>query len=282
MELMPEWTGHDEALAPVPPVILPLAFHTNPPGEEVSRDIASDDEHLATDVERFAFPGVRRPRRKLRLGSADKGSSAVLADTKTEVVSPQAIWPKCDCTETVAAGVDMARAVSRQLSSNRSSILAITSPSDDDGKTTLVEVLAPELAKLSVGGVLAVDANFRGAGLTARLTIPAAGDVTGSSLIYPTDLAGLNVLPMSRRRACRAADAAWIEELRESWPLVLLDMPSLEHAEAASMLPPCDGVYLVVRLGHTPRRAVAEAARVIALCGGRLLGCVAVGCDADA
>ncbi len=42
------------------------------------------------------------------------------------------------------------------------------------------------------------------------------------------------------------------------------------------MLRRCDGVYLVVRLGHTARRAVADAVRVIAHSGGRLLGCVVV------
>ena len=43
------------------------------------------------------------------------------------------------------------------------------------------------------------------------------------------------------------------------------------------MLRHCDGVCLVVRLGHTPRRAVKEAARVISICGGQFLGCVVVG-----
>ena len=70
--------------------------------------------------------------------------------------------------------------------------------------------------------------------------------------------------------------ARWIEHLREGWPLVLVDMPSLEHVESAAMMRRCDGVYLVVRLGHTARRAVAEAARVIERSGGRLLGCVVV------
>jgi len=72
-------------------------------------------------------------------------------------------------------------------------------------------------------------------------------------------------------------DPAWIEELREGWSLVLLDMASLAHAEVAPLLGHCDGTYLVVRLGYTPRRAVTEAARVIRTVGGRLLGCVAWG-----
>jgi hypothetical protein len=58
---------------------------------------------------------------------------------------------------------------------------------------------------------------------------------------------------------------------------VLLDMPSLEHAEATSLLSHCTGVYLAVRLGHTARSSIAEAARLIPIHGGRLSGCLVVG-----
>ena len=162
------------------------------------------------------------------------------------------IWPKCDCTEAVRAGVKLAKAVCGRLPSDRPSVVALTSPGDGDGKTTLVEILAPELASRTSGGALAVDADFRKSDLTARLAIPATANPVGSSLIYPTDLAGLNVLPMSRQRQSRGADAAWIEEMRESWPLMILDMASLEHAETAPVLRHCDGVCLVVRLGTRP------------------------------
>ena len=44
---------------------------------------------------------------------------------------------------------------------------------------------------------------------------------------------------------------------------MILDAPSLAHAEAAPLARCCDGAYLVVRLGHTARRAVAEAAHAL-------------------
>jgi hypothetical protein len=75
----------------------------------------------------------------------------------------------------------------------------------------------------------------------------------------------------------RGFDPSTSEDLREGWSLVLVDTPSLVHAEVAPMVQRCDGVYLVVRLGYTARRAVAEAAHVIRINGGRLLGCIAVG-----
>ena len=95
-------------------------------------------------------------------------------------------------------------------------------------------------------------------------------------MVYPTDLAGLSVLPMPPGLQSHYFNAAWVEETREKWPLTILDMASLEHAETVSLLGCCDGVCLVVRLGHTARRAVAESRQVIAAAGGKLFGTVVV------
>jgi Mrp family chromosome partitioning ATPase len=239
-----------DANVPVSPVILPMGSPQSPSGQ-MPPSSASGPAQRAAKVKKFTFPAIPLPR--------EESFSA----------PPQAIWPKCDCTEVVQAGVALAEAVCRRLPPRRSTVLALTSPNDGDGKTTLAEILAPELARRTPGGALAVDADFRKADLTSRLAIPAASVPIGASLIYPTDLAGLSVLPMSYHREHRGADGAWIEQMRESWPLVILDMSSLEHPETSPLLRYCDGVCLVVRLGHTVRRAVAEAARVI--------GCVVVG-----
>jgi Mrp family chromosome partitioning ATPase len=257
--MIPGWQRHVDASVPMSAVILPMGSPRSASWETMP-DPALDRKQPSTRTNRFAFPAIPHPREEL------------LFDT-----SPRAIWPTCDCTEVARAGVKLANAVWNRLPLDRPSVLALTSPGDGDGKTTLAAILAPELAKRTPGGALAVDADFRKADLTSRLAIPAAMAPVGASLIYPTDRAGLSVLPMSYQRECRGADAAWIEEMRENWPLTLLDMASLEHAETAPVLRHCDGVCLVVRLGHTARRAVSEAARVIAVCGGRLLGCVVVG-----
>jgi Mrp family chromosome partitioning ATPase len=169
-------------------------------------------------------------------------------------------------------------------------ILAFSSPGDGDGKTSLLLSLAPELAQRVQRRVLVVDAAFHNPDLTARLAIADGPTPLGAAPIYATNLPGLSVLPVPMGACwdgtCTAAScappqppdqqAAWIAQLRQGWPLVLVDAPSLEHVEAAAMLRRCDGVYLVVRLGHTARRAIAEAARVVDHSGGRLLGCVVV------
>jgi polysaccharide biosynthesis transport protein len=224
---------------------------------------------------------------------------------------PGVVWPECNDTETVWACAETADKILRQLSGraevpfdslDRPAVVAITSPGDGDGKTSLLLNLAPHLARRMADGILAVDANFRKPDLTARLRLPADKTTTRPLLIYPTNLRRLNVLPASageslasgcgewaspscsgpttgkaaRHTTMQTSLAPWIEELREGWPLVLLDMCSLAHAEAAPLAGCCDGVYLAVRLGHTARRAVAQAARVLRASGARLLGCLVV------
>ncbi len=214
----------------------------------------------AMDMQQFSFPAIPHVR---------------------EVLTPKndlrAIWPRCNCAATLRACNELAATIHGRLPRGRPAVLALTSPGDGDGKTTLAEALAPELAHRTPGGILAADADFRKADLTARLMLPTGAASSESSLIYPTDLPDLSVLPMSLERSGRCFDSAWTNGLREKWPLVLLDTASLEHAETTRLLRHCDGVCLVVRLGYTLRRAVAEAARIIARCGDHLLGCVIVG-----
>jgi Mrp family chromosome partitioning ATPase len=229
--------------------------------------------------ERFTFPAVPEPREQ---PPAPK--------------SPMAVWPECHDPEMARACAGLADKMLRQLSLDRPKVVAFTSPGDGDGKTSLLAALAPQLAKRVAGGVLAVDANLRKPDLTARLQMPPGDPPAGALLVYPTNLQRLSVLPAPRSWAnfpvapgsaaslsCRRAefsppgyDRLWIEQLREGWSLVLLDTASLAQPEASPLIRHCDGVYLVVRLGHTARRAIGEAARAIRNSGGRLLGCAVV------
>ena len=207
-------------------------------------------------VERFAFPEL--PDLRERSPAPD---------------SPKVVWPECNDTETARACAETADGILHQLSLERPTVAAFTSPGDGDGKTSLLIALAPQLAKRIAGGMLVVDANFCKPDLTARLNMPPGETPARPALIYPTNLPRLNVLPALRCRggsttatpthSCTATPikpaGPWIEELREGWSLVLLDTASLAHSEVTPLARCCDGVYLVVRLGHTTRRAVAEA-----------------------
>jgi Mrp family chromosome partitioning ATPase len=209
-------------------------------------------------IERFAFPELPDPQRPASAPSP-----------------PQAFWPECRDSAILHACAETAKGIVGQLSSERSMAVAFTSPGDGDGKTSSLLALAPELAKRMAGGVLVVDADHRAPNLTTRLGMPVS-EAAERSAIYATNLPRLSVLPACPNWQSSNRDQFWIDELRQGWPLVVIDAASLAHTQVAPMARCCDGTYLVVRLGYTPRRAVAEAARVIRGCGGRLLGCVVV------
>ncbi len=266
-----------------PPVILPLPMGEKrgkgqgargEGNEEVTSLVPRRWPLVPSSIERFTFPALPE-----------------LRERSPAPESPKVVWPECNDTETARACAETADGILRQLSLERPTVAAFTSPGDGDGKTSLLIALAPQLAKWIAGGMLVVDANFRKPDLTARLNMPPGETPTRPALIYPTNLPRLNVLPALRCRggsatatpthSCTATPikpaGSWIEELREGWSLVLLDTASLAHSEVTPLARCCDGVYLVVRLGHTTRRAVAEAARAIRGAGGRLLGSVVVG-----
>jgi Mrp family chromosome partitioning ATPase len=232
-----------------------------------------------SSVARFVFPAIED-----------------VPETSPMMESPYVVWPLGGLTAS-SAYAEMAEEILSQLwskterlwpekesstrSSMRSRVVALTSPGEGDGKTSLVLGLAPQLAARCSGGILVVDAHPHQAGLTARLGMAhhavssTEPETAEPLLIYPTNVPGLSVLPASEASG-HGFDRSWIEELCDSWPLVLLDTLSLARAETKALVHACDGIYLAVRLGHTSRRALACAAREFRGSGGQLLGCLVV------
>ena len=303
MGLMRDVLKQIDVKTPPAPVILPLVPREQPKRAERGAGWGTADEGRATQAERNKQRTTKKEEGAVQ-HSAFKAQHSPVAPGSVPPVSrppspvplkrfafpelsnpleplpgpgsPQALWPECNDPQTVAACSQMADGMLRQLSCDRPRVVAFTSPGDGDGKTSLLIALAPLLAKRIAGSILVVDANSHRPSLAARLSRTTDQRAEGSALIYPTNLPRLSFLAAPQRPS-QCLDGPWIEELREGWSLVLLDMASLTHAEVAPLARHCDGVYLVVRLGHTARRAVAEAARVIRGAGGRLLGCAVVG-----
>jgi Mrp family chromosome partitioning ATPase len=238
-----------EADASAVPVILPLPAQES---REATIGKSSEKKSLPA-IGRYAFPKLPPQQKE----------------------PPKIHWPTCEDKEEARACAKAARKIEAQMSSRRPAMLGFTSPRDGDGKTSLLLGMAPALAARTEGGILVVDANFNKPDLTTRLTTSLPQTADGPALILPTDQQRLSVFLQATRRLESAA--AWMNGLRERWSRVLLDLPSLERAEATSLLCYCTGIYLVVRLGHTPRIAISEAARLIPRCGGKLLGCLVVG-----
>jgi Mrp family chromosome partitioning ATPase len=186
---------------------------------------------------------------------------------------------------------EMAQYVLARLTPSQSNVLLFTSPSDGAGNTETLFALSRTLATLSQDELLVVDANFRSPVFTRmckRYYPSGLEEVLGGSAgwqdaIHKTDLPNLNILPNKGRLRydnMPYSSRHWghlLEQLKRQYQLVLLDAPSLAHAQTSPMISLCDGVYLVIRLGYTTPHEVNEAVRVIQKSSGLLLGSIAVG-----
>jgi hypothetical protein len=142
---------------------------------------------------------------------------------------------------------DMAQYILTQLSGRHAALL-FTNPRDGTGQTEMLSSLLKILLRHRQGQVYVLDA-----------------------LQHESKLQNERTPDIADRR-----DHV-LEKLKKQYQLVLIDAPSLAESRTAAMIPHCDGVYLVIRLGYTTPYDVREALRVIKQSGGRLLGSIAVG-----
>ncbi len=185
----------------------------------------------------------------------------------------------------------------------RLSTVVITSPGQQDGKTTVVVRLAVEMARAGKAVVL-VEADLRRPQVARRLNLDVRADGLASVLVgerslsevllsYPladdshvdaTPGGALLVLPggpippnpselISSQSMERVLDA-----LEDQADLVLVDTPAaLAVSDALALLPSVSGVVIVARLNRTTRAAVRRLQQIIATANGIALGVVATG-----
>ncbi len=67
------------------------------------------------------------------------------------------------------------------------------------------------------------------------------------------------------------AESDWLQDLRRSFDVVLLNCPSREYAEVAAM---ADAAVLVVEAGETPKQQIQRDQRALSAVGVALAGCV--------
>jgi Mrp family chromosome partitioning ATPase len=185
----------------------------------------------------------------------------------------------------------MARNVLAALPAEGSAALFFTSPTDGEGKTETILPLAEALIAESGRRTILVDANLARPDLTREWRFNSrkgifdvlTGEADWWEAVQETGLPKLSIMlnnGLSRQNAVIAQPLAFselLENLKREYRLVLIDAASLAHAESIPMLRLCQGVYLVVRLGHSSPRTVREARQVVDQAGGKLLGCIAVG-----
>jgi hypothetical protein len=144
--------------------------------------------------------------------------------------------------------VGMAQYILTQITPDRPAALLFTSPGDNTGQTETLFLLSKTLVNHFRWKVFVLDAFPNADGRQSQIMPRISGD--------------------------------WghlLEQLKTRYQLVLINAPSLAHAQTAAVVSQCDGVYLVIRLGYSTAYEVREAVRVIQQAGGRLLGSIAVG-----
>jgi Mrp family chromosome partitioning ATPase len=184
--------------------------------------------------------------------------------------------------------IETAREIIRQLPQGHCQVLLFTSPVDGHGKTMTLARLAPRLAQGLAGHVLVVDANFRNPDMAHWLNVAPArrlpevlsGKADWAAAVRTTAHPQVSLLPGGTDASAQGllvrSMGQLLRELALHYELVVVDASSLEHRIAARLSAVCDATYLVSRLGEVSPRMLREAVRVIAVSGGRLLGCVAI------
>jgi tyrosine-protein kinase Etk/Wzc len=184
----------------------------------------------------------------------------------------------------------MANVVVSQLPKNGSAAFVFACPAGENGNhfqtlLRLAEAISPHVDR----EVLVVDANSGdthagvcfGSPTDRGLTEVLEGRTHWQDFIRPLDSGGVHALRLGDPMPTNVADrfpmgafARLLDQFRSRYRLVLVCTSALSRDPALSLAQLCDGVYLLVQLGRTPKRATKRAVTLLDRCGARLLGCI--------
>lgn len=167
--------------------------------------------------------------------------------------------------------------------------LAITSPNQRDGKSTVALSTAVAMAELEPR-VLLVDGDLRRPSLHERLGVEETpglsdvlvGETTAADAIRQTKYDGLCILPSGTsvpnpvKLLHSPRFDALLEELKKDYRVIIFDTPALQPIYDATVLAAkVDGIVMVVSAGMTDVRATKRSLqRLMSIPGVNVLGCV--------
>jgi len=163
-------------------------------------------------------------------------------------------------------------------------IFAVTSAVGGEGKTVVAVALAQLMADDLDKQVVLIDANFREPVLHRILDVPLTPGLAGCIRLEnsiqdaTTRLGRFSVIPAGEEvnpaRLARSGVAkAVMDEVRKSFDIAIIDLPSLLTASEASVMSSwADGLVMVVRADSTPAPAVSSAIESVP--EGKVLGVV--------
>jgi succinoglycan biosynthesis transport protein ExoP len=180
------------------------------------------------------------------------------------------------------------------VTKGRNSVIQITSPNAAQGKSTIVANLGMAFAQVGVD-TLILDADLRRPfqdrifaldnrrGLSTLMAMPDSGVEP-----VPAGLDGLWVMPSgpvppNSTEMLHIRFERVLDQLRERFPLVLVDSPPILPVSDARLIAPCtDGVMMVVAAGSQKPAALTSALEKLTLAGANLIGVVLNQADEDA
>lgn len=203
------------------------------------------------------------------------------------LIQPEAWTPAGESIRIIRTGVLLSRPDALP------SCVLITSPGDNEGKTTLAVNLAMAIAKLKDHRVILVDVDFRkatrhpiyeteqGHGPPSGLAQLLRGEAGVSDVVHDSGVPNLSVVPVGDRpdNPTELLHGQSLNRLLE-WGRgqgchIILDCPpTLPFADTAVLASRVDGILLVVSAGETTREACRLAIQRTTLAGGNLLGIV--------
>lgn len=173
------------------------------------------------------------------------------------------------------------------LRTEGSQVVGLVSPVSGLGATTVLLNLAITQARLDTERVVVVDANLRRPAVAQCLGLPASPglrEVVGRCVPLRRALQGTGQLncwaltagePLSSGSRWPCADAlrATLDQLREQFDWVLVDVPSWDGgAELLALAAACDGVFLVLRPADLDSPEVRAISRLLPPLGSSLGG----------
>jgi len=176
---------------------------------------------------------------------------------------------------------------------SRSSVIVVTSPGPQEGKTTVTCNIAIALAEVG-RRVLVIDADMRAPRLHDVFAIPNSWGLSdllqeqtpieqypSDAFMRPTSISGISVLPSgppTLRIAALFSSSRLrelLERLRDEFDTVLIDTsPMVQFSEARLLSRLSNGVIMVLRSGKTDRDTAVAAAQRLERDGSHLVGTI--------
>jgi polysaccharide biosynthesis transport protein len=169
-------------------------------------------------------------------------------------------------------------------------VILVTSAIPGEGKTSFSLAVGRSAMRSDLSTILldcdlrspSVDAMMRNANRTDIEPDGELGSVGGPSVRTLTvdRTTGLHVIPMRTKNAINQMLSAsvvrnMLQHLRHEYDLIILDLPPvLAVADALTLAPMADGVVLVVDFQRTPRKAFADAVKMLQRNGAFIAGTV--------